>query len=311
MLVDQIARETGVSADRINLIISTASRRYKSYTVPKRTGGVRVINHPARPLKFLQRWIVRNFLVHLPVHESVLSYRDDVGIRRNAEVHVENNYLLRMDFADFFPSIKGDDIRRLLLANIENPPFVFLKSEDIDVIVRISCRNDALTIGAPSSPSISNAVLYGFDEFVSKECVAREVKYTRYADDISFSTNRPNVLSEIHAIVDAYLGKQKSPRLKLNKDKTSFTSKKRRRMVTGLVLTSDQKISIGRDKKREIKTLCHKFSKNELAVDRVSYLRGYLSFVHAVEPAFIDRLREKFGGELVEEIMDMTPVSRK
>lgn len=311
MIIDRISRETGVNPAVLETIISTASRRYKTYKISKRTGGDRVINHPTPAIKFLQRWIVRNVIAFLPVHSSVMSYKRGVGISRNAEMHITQKYLLKMDFEDFFPSIKDYDVRLLILANLDKPPLLDLTGEDVGIITSVVCRYGELTIGAPSSPAISNAILYGFDDRISAECSRRGVTYSRYADDISFSTNEPNVLSEIKLVVAGTLRDQAYPRLRINDEKTSFTSKKRRRSITGLTLTSDGEISIGRDKKREIKTLCHTFQKGELSSERLSYLRGYLSFVRSVEPTFIASLRRKYGEETMDRIFDALLVRLK
>jgi RNA-directed DNA polymerase len=240
-----------------------------------------------------------------------MSYKEGVGTIKNAEMHVAQNFLLKMDFQDFFPSIKGDDILNLIAVNIMKPPFSGLSAKDRDVIIKIACKKNQLTIGAPSSPAISNAVLYQFDQLMHDESVKRGVIYSRYADDLAFSTNRPNVLAEILEIVKKALVEQASPRLRINFDKTIFASRKRRRVVTGLILTPEKKVSIGRDKKREIKALCYQFGKGSLSVDAASYLRGYLSYVNSVEPAFIESLRDKYGSEVMERILEATPVRRK
>jgi hypothetical protein len=270
-----------------------------------------VINHPARTVKFLQRWIVRNLIVHLPINKNVKSYKEGIGIAENSRMHVSKNYLLKMDFMNFFPSIRDNDIRKLIASNIARPPFVDLSADDVDHIVAIVCKDGALTIGAPSSPPISNAVLYAFDEYISKESAKRNVVYSRYADDISFSTNEPNVLTEIKSVVETTLEAQISPRLRINGSKTVFTSKKRLRRVTGLTLTSDDKISIGRAKKREIKTLCYQFTNGTLPAGRIAYLRGYLSFVHSVEPTFVENLRRKYGPDVLQRIMGAPLAQRK
>lgn len=311
MIIDRISRETGVSPDAIRAIASTASRRYMTYKIAKRTGGFREINHPTPVVKYLQRWIVRNFIAQIPVHSNVMSYKHGVGITKNAQLHVAQNYLLKLDFENFFPSIRDHDVRRLISDNINRPGFVDLNQDDIDFIVGITCRNGELTIGAPSSPAISNAILFDFDERMTKESTAHGVFYSRYADDISFSTNVPNVLFEIKLFVEKALEDQTSPRLRINEGKTIFTSKKRRRMVTGLVLTSEKRISIGRKKKREIRALCFQFKSGALNSERLSYLRGYLSFVSSVEPEFINSLWKKYGADTMQKIVGSPLVRRK
>lgn len=311
MILEHISRETGVDKTTIKAIINSADRLYKTYDIKKRTGGLRQISHPTPALKFLQRWVVRNYIAYLPVHSNVTSYRSGIGIYKNAEMHISHNYLLKMDFQNFFPSITRIDIQKLILENIQIPQLADLNRNEIELITNIVCKSGRLTIGAPSSPSISNAALFDFDNLISKESSQRKIQYSRYADDITFSTNVPNVLTDIHKVVIKTLSDQTSPRLNINEEKTIFTSKKRRRLITGLVLNSTNKISIGRKKKREIKTLCYQFSVGKLPSDKASYLSGYLSYVRSVELSFIHALQKKYGPEVIEKIIGTPLVQRK
>jgi hypothetical protein len=310
MILERISKETGVSVDDLKIIVRTASKRYRRYTVEKRTGGEREISHPAPEVKFLQRWLNRNVFSCLPVHAAVMSYRTGIGVEKNAEIHAPHNYLLKVDFTDFFPSLKAEDVRRVIVANSENirPE---LSEEDVADIEKIVCRNKALTIGAPSSPSLSNAILYDLDCFVLSECRKRKIIYSRYADDLFFSTNHANELSVLLDVVRSDLAKRQSPSLTINENKTVFTSRKRRRVVTGLVLTSDGEVSVGREKKRQIRTQVYLYGQGSLGAKEISYLRGYLAYVHSVEPAFLQTLERKFGGELLQRLMAEELVARK
>lgn len=310
MILDRIERETGVSAYHLQQIVATANYRYKTYRVAKKTGGYRVINHPSMELKFLQRWLNRNLLSTLPVHESAFAYRNGRGISDNAILHVKKSYLLKIDFEDFFPSLKRADVKTLLETHLPKEINDFTNL-DIDVILQIVCKYDSLTIGAPSSPILSNTILYDFDCFASKMCKDNGVTYTRYADDVFMSTDKPNQLIEILKAIRSDLRERTSPRLRINDKKTVFTSRKRRRIAAGLVLTSDGRLSIGRKKKRHIRGLIHQYSTNQLTDDEVSYLYGYLSFVRSVEPEFLDRVREKYGTETINQLMRVKPVTRK
>jgi len=215
-----------------------------------------------------------------------------------------------MDFANFFPSIRSDDIKRLL-SDADFGVLGRLREEDIEVVTNVVCRNGALTIGAPSSPAISNAILFEFDSSISERCRTRGVAYSRYADDLSFSTDRPNILSEIFRAVVELLQRQRSPKFSVNPEKTVFTSRKHKRSVTGLLLTSEKKISVGRAQKRRVKTLCHLFKGGRLSPVEASYLRGYLAYVKAVEPTFLEALERKFGTATLFNIFLLEPVRRK
>ena len=310
MIIRRIAQSTGLNADYLRKVVRSASHRYKIYNIPKKTGGLREIAHPAAELKLLQRWLVNNIFSLLPVHETVYSYREGIGIQDLAKNHNKNKYLLRIDFADFFPSIKGHDIEKLLDKNAIYLPFALSKN-DISTIKSIVCKDGCLTIGAPSSPAITNAILFDFDLLCHSKAISQKVVYTRYSDDIYYSTNKPDLLNIIYNEFKNDLKLIKSPKLKINDKKTVFSSMKNKRIVTGLMLTSEKSISVGRAKKRYIKSLIHKFVEGNLMEIDLSYLMGYLAYTKAVEPIFLKRLSDKYGKKVIQDIFKANIVSRK
>ena len=309
MILRLISRETGVSINQLEMICETASRRYRNYSIPKRTGGRRDINHPTPELKFLQRWLSRNVLSKLPVHESAYAYRRGRSIADGAMLHVKNSYLLKVDFANFFPSLKGADVERVLTRNISE--IEDMAVEDVDTIRAIVCKDNRLTIGSPSSPVLSNAILYEFDEWLSNKVLESGGVYSRYADDLFVSTNQSHVLSILLDEIRSDIAKREYPRLSINDMKTVFTSAKHRRMMTGVVLTSDGRISVGRSKKRKIKTLTYLYSQGKLKADMISYLQGYLAFVGSIETDFVFSLEKKFGKRVIEELREEKLTRRK
>jgi RNA-directed DNA polymerase len=171
--------------------------------------------------------------------------------------------------------------------------------DDIDILIKLLCRDGRLTIGAPSSPAMSNAVMFNFDVHWATRCEQNGIIYTRYADDLYFSTVKPKVLPELFRELDAHLKSLNSPRLRLNEKKTVFTSKKHRRMVTGITLTSSGAVSLGRMRKRKIKSLVHRYTKSHLTAPEIAYLKGLIAFANDVEPSFIGTLRKKYGSEAI------------
>ena len=209
----------------------------------------------------------------------------------------------------FFPSLKKCDVKKVL----KNQCLLWedLADIDIEIILKIVCKDGALTIGAPSSPILSNALLYEIDCHISKLCSSRKIVYSRYADDLFLSTNHPNILSSTLQLIRNDLKTRQSPKLKINEKKTVFTSRKRKRMAAGLVLTSDKKLSIGRKKKREIRALVHQYTQNKISLDSLSYLCGYLAFVQSVEPEFLQRICNKFGKEVIDNLNCVELIRRK
>lgn len=310
-LVERMAKDAKVSVDYLRLVAMTASRRYKTYKIPKRSGGMRQIEHPSREVKYLQRWLVRHVLLHFPVHGAATAYRHGIGIRDNALIHLDRNFLLKLDFKDFFPSIRRGDVLSFLSSNKSKLKEVGVFPEDIETVIDLVCRNGALAIGAPSSPVLSNIMMFDLDADIEKYCAEAGVAYSRYADDLSFSTDKSNILGEVIDHVRNLVASTQSPKLKLNEDKSVFTSRKRQRIVTGVYLTSESKLSVGRGKKRQIRTLLYLMGIGKLSEEDSSYLSGYLSFVNYIEPEFLLRLRSKFGDDLVDSAIGIELDSRK
>ncbi|MFN7881583.1 MAG: retron St85 family RNA-directed DNA polymerase, partial [bacterium] len=233
------------------------------------------------------------------------AYQPSTSILKNAQSHVQQRYLLKLDVKDFFPSIKPDD----LLKHYER--FIGpLDHFDRRVLSQVLFRRNKekkqleLSIGAPSSPLISNTVFFSIDEEIQKHCATIGVTYTRYADDLAFSTNHPHRLTKLPEMVASILRSAEYPRLKLNDEKTVHTSKKHRRTVTGLTLTPEKVISVGRDKKRLIKALVHRYLLKQLSAEQIANLQGQLAFIHSVEPEFLDRLNSKYGANNMMRLFD-------
>jgi RNA-directed DNA polymerase len=309
-ILERISAESSIPIALLSLVVRSVDHRYKEYTIPKVSGGERIIQHPAREVKFLQHWVVSNIFSHAPVHPTATAYRRGRSVRNNAVLHAHSRFFLKLDFEDFFPSIRADDVNVILAQVSSTLPFA-LTQEDMYIVVKIVTRHGQLPIGAPSSPVISNAVMYRFDDAMSHLALQFSCVYSRYADDIVFSTNLPHILNEVLREVRKYLAIHTLPALRINENKVVFNSKKRRVRITGLVIDCQNKISVGRDEKRKIKALVHKYSISQLDLEKSSYLKGYLGYVKSVEPGFINVLEKKYGRSVLDSIFSATTVRRK
>lgn len=276
-----------------------ASHKYKTYTIKKRNGGERRIFHPSKELKEYQRFLSKYLFEKLPIHESVFSYRNDISIYNMASKHKLDNYLLRIDFIDFFPSLTSKDIRNHIKKYSEILDYE-IDENDITLINSIVCRFNKLTIGAPSSPSISNTLLYEFDCRMAS--ISKDIKYSRYADDLYFSSNKQDILNTVFKEIYQFKLENELS-LNINTEKTIQSSKKFHRAITGLVITSDNKISIGRKKKRYIKSLVYKYLNDSLTIKELNYLKGYLSFIKSVEKPFLISLEEKYSKDIIDKLV--------
>jgi RNA-directed DNA polymerase len=292
MLIEKICASLGLPPSYVNKLVHAASHSYKKYTVPKRSGGTRTIFHPARPLKAVQRWLAQQVISNWPVHKAAMAYRKGVSIYDNAHLHSQSSYLLRMDFSGFFESIKEDDLRRYIATKPTH--FSTWSSTDVDAFCKLCLRLGRLTIGAPTSPALANALCYELDSKLEQHCSSIEITYSRYADDMFFSTKHPNLLSQVEAHVICVVSSLEVPSgLSLNGSKTRHSSKKGARRVTGIVLGSDGKPYVGRDLKRRIRAMIHSYSM--LSIEEQATLGGLLSYAVGFDPDFKNSLIAKYG----------------
>ncbi|WP_347555633.1 retron Ec67 family RNA-directed DNA polymerase/endonuclease [Robbsia sp. KACC 23696] len=232
------------------LYVRDSARNYRKFSIPKKHGGVRIIHAPEEQLASLQRKLAvvlqratteiehkTNF-----TNNASHGFRPQRSILTNASVHRNRRFVLNIDLQDFFPSITGARIRGFL---IQNRHFA-LTPAVATAIAHIACKDGLLVQGSPSSPVISNLIASILDFHLAR--LARECgcTYTRYADDITFSTNKrvfpEKIASEDAARPGAWTlsrtlrGLIKKSGFSVNDKKTRMQSRHSRQVVTGLVV---------------------------------------------------------------------------
>jgi len=307
-LYQLLCKELSISRQEIDKFLISAPKMYKIYFIPKRTSGRRRIAHPSKALKKYQRALIPVLKRSLPIHKSAMAYREGVGVKKNARAHLHSKYLLKMDFQNFFHSITPE----LFFSYLDLLGFSGLSNgEDRYLLKNLLFHNPSkkdggklmLSVGAPSSPFISNTVLCFFDASLSEICSAQGIRYTRYADDLTFSTNNKNTLFPLPNNVKTLLKESFDGLINVNESKTVFSSKAHNRHITGVTLTNDDKLSIGRERKRYISSLIHQFSLSQMLDEDVSYLQGLFAFACDIEPIFKDRMIKKYSADTIEALV--------
>jgi RNA-directed DNA polymerase len=238
-----------------------------------------------------------------PLHSSATAYRVGKSILDNAATHRHSNFLLRMDFSDFFGSIKEGDVDMYALSRPTQ--FGSWSQEDMMIFKRIVFRYGSLTIGAPTSPGVANALCFDMDAQLFDVCAKFQVTYTRYADDLFFSTTHRDVLGKLEDEVSSIVAALKLPAgLSLNAKKTRHSSKRGARRVTGIVLGSDGETYIGRGLKRGIRAMLHTYS--ALAIEDRERLKGLLGYATGLDPEFKNSLITKYGLGVVQQAFSFT-----
>ena len=222
---------------------------YAHYVIPKQNGESRELLAPDFILKKIQRNILSHVLEKLPVSPYATAYRKGSGVLKNASPHVKQKIILKLDICDFFGSILYDKVYNAAFPRAYYPPSVAA------LLTHLCCYKDALPQGAPTSAAISNLVMRPFDETMGKWCEERDIVYTRYCDDMTFSGDfdPASVIRKARNFLFA-MGFQ------LNEKKTRIINNSQRQSVTGVVVNEKpQALREYRSKLRQEIYYCEKY----------------------------------------------------
>lgn len=261
---------------------------YREYLLPKRSGGNRVISVPPCHLKRLQRMILDKLLIPLGAHEAAFGFVPKRSILDNARVHVGQPVVANADVSNCFPSVKWP----LVLGVLRRDLGAQIGLEAVSLLVDICTAKGGLPIGAPTSPALLNRVLLRTDEIVHQAAVARKCRYTRYADDLTFSGDHRAVqMLGIAKRTLTQIG------LSLDEKKTTIYRPGRRQMVTGLVV--NQKVGIPRRIRRRMRAAVHVLETGGQPhwhgqSTALSSTAGRLAFLCQIHPEQGARLKERW-----------------
>lgn len=296
----KIIQDLNIPESLMHEALSYAQIRVKRFPIPKKNGDTRMISQPSNKIKIIHYWLINNVFSHMPVHECATAYKKSCSIYDNAKKHVKNNYFLKIDLEDFFPSIKSTDLIRLVEEWHKKNIKGWSLDEEAKEIIKLSCfdKIGRLPIGYPTSPIISNLVMLEFDKKIISALSNKEkygsVVYTRYADDLVFSTNKTRCCNEILETVSSEIIKSKKPNIKINKNKTKFSSKSGgSAFVTGLRICEKKHITIHRKYKDRIRLLLKLYEKGSLADEDHQKLKGHLNYVRHVDSGFFTKIQNK------------------
>lgn len=221
-------------------IVKHVDEMYKICEMPKKDGGIRKLCAPNSRLKSIQHNILRNFLNKMPVSNYATAYIKGKTLLENANPHTNKKFILKMDISDFFGSIHFDQVYNSAFNTTLFPKQIGF------ILTSLCCRKDTLPQGAPTSPALSNIVMKRFDDYIGNWCFKRGIAYTRYCDDMTFSSNKPlyNVYIKVKTMLED-MG------FELNSKKTHFVTANSRQSVTGL--TVNQRVSVSKDYKRTLR----------------------------------------------------------
>jgi RNA-directed DNA polymerase len=277
--IESLANHIGISNRLLYQLSSNSTMFYTTFTISKKDGANRIIHSPKYPMKLVQRWILEEILQKIPVSNySTAFQRGKNGIKENANFHRYSIYLLQLDLKDFFPSISSPKVfnvfRQLGYNNFIS-----------NILTKLCTYNNYLPQGGVCSPYISNLVCYRLDNRFIGLCSTRDVLYTRYADDLTFSADNKETLKKIRNVIEEVIVEEG---FEVNKKKTRFLSPYSHKIVTGITI-NDRNLKVKKKIKRNLRALIH-FTISTGDYSRVHEINGYVSYINSIEPGYKDKM---------------------
>ncbi|WP_192357301.1 retron Ec67 family RNA-directed DNA polymerase/endonuclease [Mesorhizobium mediterraneum] len=279
--------------------------KYTEFSVAKKAGGERTIKAPHKALKAVQKRLAQDLLMIEQQLEATRVKRSDcilahgfkkkLSIMTNGENHRHRRYVFNIDLKDFFPTINFGRVRGFFM---KHKSFE-LQESVATILAQIACHNNQLPQGSPCSPVISNLIASVLDIRLNELAHQYNCTYTRYADDITFSTSEQNFPTAIgRRDVGSVNLWEAGPKLlktiqragfELNPTKTRMQHSYSRQEVTGVVV--NQKVNIAADYYDEVAAMCHHLFMDGECFIKISgakqpfpikKLRGRLAYIYQV-----------------------------
>jgi retron-type reverse transcriptase len=284
----------GLSPQLIWNISRRQDGHYRTFEIPKKGGGVRIIQSPRVFLKVIQWFLADYVLDDLPVHECVHSFSVGKSIVTNAERHVSQRFVGAVDIDNFFGSITENMVIQLLIRS------GFAAMEAVS-IAKLCTNYERVPQGAPTSPVISNSILFSIDDYMWRYCNERHLQYSRYADDITVSGDSREPIAEALRKFGEELGKLG---FTLNESKTRIASDAGQQRVAGVVVNTMAAPS--RAYRRRARAIFHNASKQpNQHVSRISEMAGILGYLR-----MFPSLRNSSNLDRYEQVLSMLVLTK-
>lgn len=307
-----VAEALGLTVSRLRWLVFhrevDSGTHYHRWHVPKRDGGLRLISAPKPQLKAAQRWIAQNVTEHLPVHGAAHGFVPGRSTVTNATVHAGATVIIKLDLQNFYPTITqprvkglfrkagyGEQVATVLSMLCTEAPREVVELRGKPCHVAIGPRS--LPQGAPTSPSITNALCLRLDRRMQGLATKLGFRYSRYADDLTFSWHAP-VGTPGAAVAEAPVGKLLhrvtsivgGEGFAVHPAKTRIMRSGRRQKVTGLVVnapaagTHDVPAArVPRKLRRRLRAALHNRAHGKGGVESLDHLHGYAAYVHMTD----------------------------
>jgi hypothetical protein len=305
---DELASALGLTVGKLRWLTFQRSvdtgTHYVRWTIPKRDGSRRVITAPKRLLKAAQRYALRKVFERLPVHGAAHGFVAGRSIASNAAVHAGAATIVAVDIKDFFPTVTWKRVKGLLRKHgVAEPIAVLLalaatespreEMEHDGKKVWVAVGERALPQGAPTSPAITNAICLRMDKRMAGLARRFGFRYTRYADDLTFSWHTAGKRAPVGALLHGVHAILRAEGFEIHPSKTRVLRPGARQKVTGLIVNqappgaAAPPARVPRDVQRRLRAAIHNLKKGKPLPEgeTLARLKGLAAFVFMTDPA--------------------------
>lgn len=268
--IEELARRLGTAPDALrNVRIA-----YREFVIPKRSGGTRPISAPDPELMQVQRLIHRRLLLRLKTHPAATGFQRNHSIVTNAAFHAGRAVVLSMDIKDFFGRTSSDRIRKYFR-------FAGWNKETANLLTDLCTYRGGLPQGAPTSPRLSNLVNCRLDARITALAERRGARYTRYADDLTFSFESDDS-DAIHELIRAVKLVLQDEGYEIHhRRKLRIRRRHQRQFVTGLVV--NEQPALPRTTRRKLRAIEHAAAQGRECSLSKEQLNGWRALQHMID----------------------------
>lgn len=297
------------------IAVEDKSALYRSFKIPKRSGGLRQIDAPndelKRALYDLKMIFEKKF--YMSYHTAAFAYVHGRSTIDSVKRHQQNKsrWFLKTDMRHFFPSTSPEFLMKMLCMTF---PFCTFVQDDwgnrelLEKALSLCFLNGGLPQGTPTSPMLTNALMIPIDHAISKMCHEYQphLCYTRYADDILISSEYSFKWTDVQNKLIAILNSFEAP-FSLHPDKTRYGSSSGRNWNLGVMLNAENKITIGHEKKKVFKAMVFQFMTDDAkgvawGLEDVQHFLGLISYYRMVEKENIDAILATYSAKFNKDV---------
>lgn len=311
----QIALMEFVEKYKDLIAVEDKSTLYRSFKIPKRSGGLRQIDAPNDELKkaLYELKFIFEKKFYMSYHTSAFAYVHGRSTIDSVKRHQQNNsrWFLKTDMRHFFPSTTPEFLMKMLCMTFPFCEFIrydFGCKELLEKALSLCFLNGGLPQGTPTSPMLTNALMIPVDHAINKMCheYAPHLCYTRYADDILISSQYNFKWSDVQGRLISILESFGAP-FTLHPEKTRYGSSAGRNWNLGVMLNAENKITIGHEKKKVFKAMVFQFMTddakgNHWGLDDVQHFLGLISYYRMVEKDCINEILQAYSQKFNKDV---------